>query len=84
MTKVLTIRLAPDLLGKAEARAARIGLTRATYVRSLIMEDLASSSQTTSRKFASEDLAGMYEGNGQPATNVIVRRRLHERAAGKP
>lgn len=84
MTKVLTIRLDPDLLGKAEARAARMGLDRAKYVRSLIEEDLANGSQGTSRKFASEDLAGMYEGDGQPATNASTRRRLQARAAKHP
>jgi len=81
MTKVLTIRLDPDLLGKAEARAARMGLDRAKYVRALIVEDLANGGSATTRKFASEDLAGMYEGSGQAATNTTVRRRLQERAA---
>jgi hypothetical protein len=84
MTKVLTIRLDPDLLGKAEARAARMGLDRAKYVRSLIEEDLAGAEKTTSRKFASEDLAGIYEGSGKAATNATTRDRLKQRAARKP
>ena len=84
MTKVLTVRLNPELLGKAEARAARLGLDRAKYVRSLIEEDLSNGSPGTSRKFASEDLAGMYEGSGHPATNTTTRRRLQARAANQP
>ena len=75
MTKVLTIRLTPDLLGKAEARAARMGLDRAKYVRSLIEEDLATGKPHTTRRFASEDLAGMYVGSGQatsPPTAAMV------------
>lgn len=83
MTKVLTIRLDPALLGKAEARAAKMGLDRAKYVRALIEEDLAGAARVSSRKFASEDLAGMYVGSGQAATNAIARTRLQQRAARK-
>jgi hypothetical protein len=80
MTKVLTLRLDPDLLGKAEARAARLGLDRAKYVRTLIEEDLARGEERR-RKFASEDLAGMYEGSGNAATNARARESLRKRAA---
>ena len=80
MTKVLTIRIHADLLSRAEARAARLGLDRAKYVRALIEEDLASASDESPHVFASEDLAGMYEGPGCAATNAAVRRRLRERA----
>ena len=84
MTKIPTLRLDADLLGKAEARAARMGLDHAKYVRSLIVDDLASGLSATSRKFASEDLVGMYEGNGQAATNAHARRRFQERTLSKP
>lgn len=80
MTKVLTIRLDPELLGRAEARAARLGLDRAKYVRSLIEEDLARGSGESRRKFASEDLAGSYEGSGRSASNMEARERLRKRA----
>lgn len=80
MTKVLTIRIDADLLGKAEARAARLGLDRAKYVRSLIEEDLSQAPAAPSRTFASEDLAGIYEGNGHSATNTVVRERMRRRA----
>jgi len=80
MTKVLTVRIDADLLGKAEARAARLGLDRAKYVRSLIEEDLADANDMSPYKFASEDLAGMYEGSGRAATNAASRRRLRKRA----
>ena len=82
MTQILTLRLDPDLLGKAEARAARLGLDRAKYVRSLIEEDLAGAPAATHRKFASEDLVGMYEGPGIAATNESVRQRLRKSSAG--
>lgn len=76
MTKVLTIRLDPELLGKAEARAARLGLDRAKYVRALIEEDLQRDDGSASARFASEDLAGLYDGGGAPATNKRVRERM--------
>ncbi len=84
MTKILTIRLGAELLSKAEARAARLGLDRAKYVRSLIEEDLARGIGGSPRGFASEDLAGMYEGSGTPATNSSVRETLRRRAARTP
>jgi len=80
MTSVLTVRLEPELLGKAEARAARIGLDRAKYIRSLIQDDLARAGEKNVHAFASEDLAGMYEGSGAPATNANARARLQKRA----
>jgi hypothetical protein len=82
MTRVLTLRIDAELLGKAEARAARLGLDRAKYVRTLIEEDLAGGVAETPRRFASEDLAGMYEGSGRAASNAVVRERLRRRITG--
>ncbi len=79
MTKVLTVRMNPDLLEKAEARAARLGVDRAKYVRSLIEEDLASCGKKTGIGFASADLAGIYEGDGKAATNQETRARMGRR-----
>jgi hypothetical protein len=83
MTKVLTLRLSPELLARAEARAARLGLDRAKYVRMLVEEDLAVGGEMGGsgvRRFASEDLAGMYVGDGCAATNAAARERLRGRA----
>ena len=82
MTKVLTLRMDAELLGKAEAKAARLGLDRAKYVRALIEEDLAEGTGEVSHKFASEDLAGMYDGPGQAACNAVVRERLRRKITG--
>ena len=76
MTKVLTLRIDPVLLEKAEARAARLGVDRAQYVRSLIEEDVAEGSGKPVSRFASSDLAGLYEGSGKAVTNQEVRNRL--------
>lgn len=82
MTRLLTVRLNEDLLRKAEAKAARMGLDGTRYVRSLIEEDLAEEPEPPARKFASEDLAGMYEISGPPATNEVVRERLRNHGEG--
>ena len=79
MTKVLTLRLETELLVRAEARAMQLGLDRAKYVRSLIEEDLAAPGPMA-HPFASEDLAGMYEGSGFAADNQAVRNRLRGKA----
>lgn len=76
MTKVLTVRIDPVLLQKAEARAARLGAARARYVRSLIEDDVAAGGEERKTRFASSDLAGIYEGAGKPATNQEARNRL--------
>jgi hypothetical protein len=76
MTKVLTVRIDPVLLQKAEARAARLGVDRAQYVRSLIEEDVTGKAEERTARFASSDLAGMYEGTGKAATNQETRKRL--------
>jgi hypothetical protein len=79
MTKVLSLRIEPDLLAKAEAKAARLGLDRAKYVRSLIEEDLSAGGKKSGPGFASSDLAGMYEGTGQAATNSECRARMRRK-----
>lgn len=78
MTKVLTLRMDAALLAKAEAKAMRLGLDRAKYVRSLIEDDLGSGAKKTPG-FASSDLAGLYEGSGKAATNQETRARLRRK-----
>jgi len=84
MTKIFTLRLDAVLLNETEARAARLGLNRAAYVRSLIQVDLSKTEETKAGSFSSEDLAGMYEGNGRVASNPEVRSRLRARSEGTP
>ena len=84
MTEVLTVRIAPDLKARAEARAAELGLDRGKYVRTLIEQDLAVSAKASrGRRFASEDFIGSVALGGGPYTNrrvrVIVRERLTKR-----
>jgi len=75
--------MAPSLLAKAEARAVRLGLDRAGYVRSLIEHDLASGRAEPRRKFASEDLVGAFRLGGVSATNRRVRENLKRRIGSR-
>ena len=81
MTKVLTVRIPVDLLGRAAARAHRLGLDRAKYVRQLIEQDIdaAHGEEKSRRGFVPEDLAGSFRLGGRPATNRRVRERLRAR-----
>lgn len=81
MTKLLTIRMPVDLLSKAEAKAAQLGLDRAKYLRGLIEEDLLSGEPVSPRRFASEDLAGIHLAEEPlPATNSRVRMMLRKKS----
>ena len=83
MSKVLTVRIAPQLLAKAEARAVQLGLDRAGYVRNLIEQDLEAAKMPARRRFASEDLAGAFRLGGVSATNPRARAMLRRRAGLK-
>jgi predicted DNA-binding protein len=83
MTKILTVRLPPDLHDKAGARATRLGLDRAKYVRSLIEDDISECNRGKPRSFASQDLVGLYQGDPVAATNASVRERLQNRTLGR-
>lgn len=83
MTEVLTVRLPPDLLAKADARAAELGVDRGKYVRSLIAHDVATAGgKRRKRTFASEDFIGSVPLARGPYTNrrvrTIIRARLEK------
>lgn len=83
MSHVLTVRIEPNLLSRAEARAARLGLDRAGYVRSLIQQDLEEAVVPARSRFASEDLVGAFRLGGASASNARVRENLRRRATAK-
>ena len=82
MTQVLTLRIKPELLAKAESRAAQLGLGRGKYVRELIERDVAQGGGKRT-KFASEDFIGSVSLGSGPYTNqrvrATVRRKLRAR-----
>jgi hypothetical protein len=80
MTNVLTVRVPPELMAKADARAAQLGLDRGKYVRSLLEQDLAESARERKpRKFASESFIGSATLGRGPYTNRRVRTIVRER-----
>ena len=83
MSEVLTVRIAPELLARADARAAQLGIERARYVRGLIERDVEAGAAGTRRQFASEDLVGRFRLGGQSATNQRVRESLRRRAGNE-
>ena len=74
MTQVLTVRVPPDLMAKADARAADLGLNRGKYVRTLIEQDVAAGRRDGGKmRFASEDFIGSVTLGRGPYTNRRVR-----------
>ncbi len=72
MTQVLTLRIKPELLAKAESRAAQLGVARGKYMRDLIERDVAQGGGKRT-KFASEDFLGSVSLGLGPYTNRRVR-----------
>jgi len=83
MTQVLTVRIPHELLSKAEARAARLGLDRAKYVRGLIEQDLSKETRQPKHKFGSEDLIGSVALGEGPYPNRCVRELMRARGIAK-
>lgn len=84
MTQVLTVRAPPDLIAKADERAAQLGLDRGKYVRGLIEQDLqAGTARPGKRRFASEDFIGSVPLGRGPYTNRRVRSIVKKRLGRK-
>lgn len=82
MTQVLTVRVPPELMSRADARAAELGLDRGKYVRSLIEQDVAIGAKgARKRRFVSEDFIGSTPVGRGPYTNRRVRAIIGERLA---
>jgi len=84
MTQILTVRVPPDLMAKADARAAQLGLDRGKYVRGLIEQDVAESARAPRRRrFASEEFIGSRPLGRGPYTNRRVRAIVRERLSNR-
>jgi len=83
MTRIVTVRVPPALVAKADARAAELGLDRGKYVRSLIEQDVNARPGRRKRRFASEDFIGSVPLGRGPYTNERVRGIVRERLAAK-
>lgn len=81
---MLTVRVPPDLVAKADARAAELGLDRGKYLRSLIEQDVgAGRRDRRKRVFASEDFIGSASLGLGPYTNSRVRALVRKRLVSK-
>jgi hypothetical protein len=84
MTQVLTVRVPPDLIAKADMRAAELGLDRGKYVRSLIEQDVAAAANSPRKQtFVSEDFIGSMPLGHGPYTNRRVRELVRERLGSR-
>lgn len=84
MTEVLTVRVPPDLLAKADERAAQLGLDRGKYVRGLIEHDLTAGAREKRRRtFSSESFIGSVPLGRGPYTNRRVRAIVRERVVSR-
>ena len=83
MTQVLTVRVPPDLIARADRRAAELGLDRGKYVRSLIEQDVTTARPRSKRTFVSEDFIGSVPLARGPYTNRRVRAIVRERLAAR-
>jgi len=85
MTKVLTVRVPPELLGRLEARAASLGMGKSKYLRKLIEEDVEADGGGAGCRFVSEDLVGVYTAPEpvEAATNRRVREVMRQRNQGR-
>jgi hypothetical protein len=84
MTQVLTVRVPPDLIAKADMRAAELGLDRGKYVRSLIEQDVTAAAKNPRKQtFVSEDFIGSVPLQRGPYTNRRVRELVRERLRSK-
>ena len=83
MTQVLTVRVQPALLAKADSRAAQLGLNRGKYLRDLIERDVAADDGKKSRTFASKNFIGSVPLGQGPYTNGRVRAAVRSRLLGK-
>jgi len=80
MTKVLTLRLAPEELAWCDARARELGVTRTDYVRSRLFESGPSTHKKGKRSFVSRGLIGS-QAVGKGSTNSKVRAALAKKAS---
>jgi hypothetical protein len=78
MTRVLTLRVRPELLAKTEARATQLGLDCGKYVRDLMERDLKEM-KPGARAFASEDFIGSVPLGEGPYDNRRVRETVRTR-----
>ncbi len=83
MTKLLSVRVKPELFTAIEERSGEVGRNRSQYILGLIQRDLEEAASRRKRQFASDDLIGSIRSGiptGDNATvREVMRKRLHEK-----
>jgi hypothetical protein len=80
MTKILTVRLAPDEMELCDAWARELGVTRTDFVRSRLFDSAAKPSSRKEKRFSSTDLIGSL-AVGRGSTNDCVRAAMGNKKA---
>ena len=72
MTKILTVRLAPEEMELCDTWARELGMTRTDFVRSRLFDSAPKRSNRKEKRFSSTDLIGSL-AVGRGSTNDCVR-----------
>lgn len=83
MTKLLSIRVKPELISAIDERSDEVGRNRSQYVLGLIQQDIEGARRRSGHRFASDDLIGAIR-TGIPAgdnatARAVIWKRLHEK-----
>jgi predicted DNA-binding protein len=83
MTKLLSVRVKPELFSAIDARSDELGRNRSQYILGLIQRDLDEAHGRRRHRFASDDLIGSIRTgipSGDNATvREVIRKRFHEK-----
>ena len=77
MTKLLSIRMNPEVFSAIEERSGELGRNRSQYILALIQNDLTAAK--SQRRFSSEDLIGSIRTGIPSGDNATVRRHIQKR-----
>ena len=83
MTKLLSIRVKPEVFTAVDERSDELGRNRSQYILGLIQRDLDEANSRRRHRFASDDLIGSIRTglpSGDNATvREVIRKRYHEK-----
>lgn len=81
MTKLLSIRVKPEILSAIEERSGELGCNRSQYIMELIQRDIGKAKSR--RRFSSEDLIGSVSTGIPAGDNKTLRHLINKRLREK-
>lgn len=81
MTKLLSIRVKPEILAAIDERSGELGRNRSQYILDLIQNDIGKAKSR--RRFSSEDLLGSLRTGISAGDNSTVRDLITKRLREK-